>query len=99
MEEEQKDTVPHDFLSDQARKNAAKQLKEKKKEYFSQLGKKSAAKRKKDGRFGKKYYSELAKRSAAAKRAKKNKNAAPLPPFKMPESPIHTINKFLKGDF
>lgn len=66
-------TIPHDILSENGKK-AAKKNKLKGKAYFSELGKRSAAKRKKDKKFGKRWYKWFSKKgSEAALKAKKGK--------------------------
>lgn len=87
------DNIPTEILAQNGRESGKQQLEKRGKEYFSELGKRSAAKRKKDKRFGKRYYAALAQRAAATKRNKKTGKT--LPPFEMPKSPMHKINSFL----
>lgn len=94
--------IPTEQLKEQGKTAGNKLLEERGKQYFSELGKKSAAKRKKDKRFDKRFYSAIAKRSVEARRNKKKAeqegtNPDDLPPFQMPSNPLHTINNFLKG--
>jgi len=85
--------IPREILSTQATNSGKKQLKEKGKEYFSELGKRSAAKRKNDKRFGKDWYRWLSKRGAAARKAKRE--GKQIKHVKAPIDPLRSIATFL----
>lgn len=95
------DSIPVDVLAENGGKSGRKQLREKGKEYFSAMGKKSAEKRRKDKRFSGDYYKRLGEHGARVKKAKREgREAEPLPQIQ-PEakkSVISTINGFIKGN-